>query len=196
MTYAAAFLMTQRTPIILTVIVLIAAAAGCYSPVVNDAPVNSSTNAAKTPAPTPVPETAGLRTVGQFEIDAASSWVNTLIDVPAGCRIEFSIGGKIDAGDGQGEIGPEGTDTFKDSDGYPVFSKRRLGLAAQITSSKTEPKATNRDAWAYGDEPSHEAKQAGRLWLAVNDALPSDNKGKFVVKIRACADAAYERSGK
>jgi hypothetical protein len=104
--------------------------------------------------------------------NSGSRWIDTGITVRRGDRIVLSPTGTVDVSGAWGTHDALGTTRFARVSGYPVSSSRRYGLAAKIGSQK----------WAYtGSEVI--AAQNGRLYLTCNDDSPSDNNGKFVVKV-------------
>jgi len=105
--------------------------------------------------------------------NSGSRWIDTGITVRRGDRVILSSTGTVDVSATWGTHDARGTTRFARVGGYPVNSPRRYGLAAKIGSQK----------WAYtGGEVI--ATQNGRLYLTCNDDSPSDNNGKFVVKVQ------------
>jgi hypothetical protein len=105
--------------------------------------------------------------------NSGSRWIDTGITVRRGDRIVLSSTGTVDVSGAWGTHDALGTTRFARVGGYPVNSPRRYGLAAKIGSQK----------WAYTGA-SVTAAQNGRLYLTCNDDSPSDNNGKFVVKVQ------------
>lgn len=118
-----------------------------------------------------------------FIVKGSKPWLNTGIDVRKGCIVVLRPKGKVDVNAGWGTHDAFGTEKFFNAENYPVKSKFRYGLAAQITNSRFFSEL-NRDAWAYEYEGTHIANQSGRLWLVVNDDNPQDNLGEFQVRVR------------
>src|SRR5215204_4001618 len=102
-----------------------------------------------------------------------SRWIDTGIDVRRGDRVILTSTGTVDVSASWGTHDARGTSRFARVPGYPVNSPRRYGLAAKIGSQK----------WAYTGG-TVTAAQNGRLYLTCNDDSPSDNNGKFVVKVQ------------
>ena len=105
--------------------------------------------------------------------NSGSRWIDTGIDVRRGDRVVLSPTGTVDVSAAWGTHSALGTTRFARVGGYPVNSPRRYGLAAKVGSQK----------WAYTGGGVI-AAQNGRLYLTCNDDSPSDNNGKFVVKVQ------------
>jgi hypothetical protein len=106
--------------------------------------------------------------------NSGNRWIDTGIDLRRGDRVVLSSTGTVDVSAGWGTHDARGTTRFARVGGYPVNSPRRYGLAAKIGSQK----------WAYTGTGAVTAAQNGRLYLTCNDDSPTDNNGKFVVKVQ------------
>lgn len=105
--------------------------------------------------------------------NSGNRWIDTGITIRRGDRVILSPTGTVDVSGSWGTHDARGATRYARVPGYPVNSPRRYGLAAKIGSQK----------WAYtGAEVV--AAQNGRLYLTCNDDSPSDNNGKFVVKVQ------------
>ena len=83
----------KNVSIVLTVI-FAAFCGGCYSNTVKDGGVNNANVRTAQPTPAPTADTTSVKTLGQYAIPGNSRWINTDIDVPEGCEIAVSAGGK------------------------------------------------------------------------------------------------------
>lgn len=119
------------------------------------------------------------------------NWVDTGIDISPGILLQLSAEGRVDAGAGWGDYGPEGTTRFANVPGYPAETRYRYGLVARLTRptnpSQPFPNPGPSDGlyeqWSYGESRQYCAARGGHLWLTVNDDYAGDNSGAFTVHL-------------
>lgn len=111
---------------------------------------------------------------------SGNNWINTGIDVKRGDLVILNAYGKVDVGAGWGIHSAFGTRRFAIRDDYPLNSRTRYGLVAQVLPFLESPA----QKWSYGDSRRVTVSQSGTLYLTINDDAPSDNTGKFVVNVQ------------
>jgi hypothetical protein len=121
------------------------------------------TGAATTPPP-----------AGAIQVQASRPWTDTGVTVRRGDRLVFSTTGQISIRNGGDMVGPEGSSS-EDRAGAPVPSVPVGALIGRIgTGAPFAIGASSQPITMPG---------AGRLYLGVNDAGPSDNSGAFTVTV-------------
>jgi hypothetical protein len=107
-------------------------------------------------------------------VQASRPWTDTGVTVRRGDRLVFSTTGQISIRNGGDMVGPEGSSS-EDRAGAPVPSVPVGALIGRIGTGAPF-------AIAASSQPIT-MPAAGRLYLGVNDAGPSDNSGAFTVTV-------------
>jgi hypothetical protein len=133
-------------------------------------PFNTSA-AGDTSAPANVPQ-------GAIRVAANASWVPTNIIVRPGDRLTFNATGQVQLSDDAGDVAtPGGSHRGRMAASAPIPTALAGALIGKIGNSAPFP---------IGDMTSPLPMPArGALFLGVNDDHVNDNRGEFVVEVRA-----------
>lgn len=105
-----------------------------------------------------------------------STWQDTGVEIPAGSSVSFTATGNAsglyNANAGCNEVGPGGTD--------PILSN---SLVPKLNTCAAIGQIGNGTPFMIGDAQV-ETSEGGKLKLACNDSLATDNKGGFLVNYK------------
>lgn len=108
------------------------------------------------------------------EVPARTAWTDTGVDLRAGQMVYFSAEGRVRWG-GNRQDGPEGENNSPRNPGRPIPSRPGAALIGRVGQDA---------AFFIGDEESGiRVREAGRLYLGINDDVLNDNSGEFRVSI-------------
>jgi len=108
-------------------------------------------------------------------VEAASAWNDTGIDVRPGQTIFFSATGRVRWGPGR-QDGPSGERNSPRNDGRPLPGRPAAALIGRVGDSN--------DLFFIGDDESAiRMRSGGRLFLGINDDYLRDNSGAFRVTV-------------
>lgn len=117
---------------------------------------------------------AGLRE-RDVNVDAATAWTDTGVDVRAGQTLYFSANGRVRWGPGRND-GPAGEGHSPYNAQRPIPGRPGAGLIGRVGDSN--------DYFFIGDDKDPiRMRASGRLFLGINDDYLSDNSGAFRVTV-------------
>ena len=117
---------------------------------------------------------SGLRERG-VNVEAATAWNDTGIDVRAGQTVYFTATGRVRWGPGR-QDGPAGEHNSPRNDTRPIPTRPAAALIGRVGYSS--------DAFFIGDDSGPiRMRSSGRLYLGINDDYLRDNSGSFRVTV-------------
>jgi hypothetical protein len=120
------------------------------------------------------PPTVNARDLAPIEIFAYRDWQSTNVKVAQGDGVQIRASGEWLYTPGEWN-GPEGHPRYPAPGFYPVPGVRGGALIGKIGESG--------DTFYVGAGYSFRARQAGQLYLRIDDDILSDNKGKVRVQV-------------
>lgn len=125
-------------------------------------------------------------------------WRDTLLNVNIGDVILFHsegvvVWGQLDENekcDADGDPATEGRRLLREILAPRPFSKERIGaLMGAVVSDDALPAPNKMPGFKIGNQLSYTVRENGRLWIGINDSMPSNNSGYFNVEIRRVPSA-------